>query len=142
MDRIFHRRAGVRDFAVVTVFALAGLWALMHHNIPSGLVGLAMMMLAAITVERTVHTVYTLTSDGRLLIDNGRFSRRREEPLSGIRGVRRVEERLLMRSYVAVECASGRVLALQPENETGFVKELRKRMASAVQPSDGCDDGC
>lgn len=61
MDRIFHRRAGVRDFAVVTVFALAGLWALMHHNIPSGLVGLAMMMLAAITVERTVHTVYTLT---------------------------------------------------------------------------------
>ena len=135
MDRIFHRRAGVRDFAVVTVFALAGLWALMHHNIPSGLVGLAMMMLAAITVERTVHTVYTLTSDGRLLIDNGRFSRRREEPLSGIRGVRRVEGRL-------VECASGRVLALQPENETGFVKELRRRMASAVQPSDGCDDGC
>lgn len=142
MDRIFHRRAGVCDFAIVSVFALAGLWALMHHNIPSGLVGLAMMMLAAITVERTVHTVYTLTSDGRLLIDNGRFSRLREEPLSGIRGVRRVEGRLLLRSYVAVECASGRVLALQPENETGFVKELRRRMASAGQTSSGCDDGC
>lgn len=135
MDRIFHKRVGVRDFVVVAVFAIVGLWAFMHRNVQSGLVGLAMMMLAALTVERAVHTIYTLTADGRLLIDCGRFARRREVSLTDIRSVYRVEGRLLLRSYVAVECASGSVIAVQPGNEEGFVKELRRRMESARQSS-------
>ena len=63
MDRIFHKHVFFIDIVTIMVFALIGLWALMHHNLLSGVVGLAMIVLAALTVERAVHTVYLLTSD-------------------------------------------------------------------------------
>ena len=119
------------DIVMIVVFALVGLWALMHHNLLSGVVGLAMIVLAALTVERAVHTVYLLTSDKRLVIDGGRLSRRVVVPLSDIREVRRVEGRLLLKPYIAVEWGGGHVVSVQPDNEDGFIREIKRRMAPA-----------
>lgn len=141
MDRIFHKHVFFIDIVTIMVFALIGLLALMHHNLLSGVVGLAMIVLAALTVERAVHTVYLLTSDKRLVIDGGRLSRRIVVPLSEIREVKRVEGRLLLKPYIAVEWGDGHVVSVQPDNEDGFIREIERRMASASVADDTDADG-
>lgn len=141
MDRIFHKHVFFIDIVTIMVFALIGLWALMHHNLLSGVVGLAMIVLAALTVERAVHTVYLLTSDKRLVIDGGRLSRRIVVPLSEIREVKRVEGRLLLKPYIAVEWGDGHVVSVHPDNEDGFIREIERRMASASVADDTDADG-
>ena len=82
---------------------------------------------------RLIHTTYTLTVDGRLRIDRGRFSRRRERPLSDIVSVERASSMRVaghaLVSYVLVCYKDGKQDALQPVKEEEFIRSLTKRMA-------------
>ena len=71
--------------------------------------------------------------DGRLRIDRGRFSRRRERPLSDIVSVERASSMRVaghaLVSYVLVCYKDGKQDALQPVKEEEFIRSLTKRMA-------------
>ena len=82
-------------------------------------------------IEKIIHTTYTLTTDGQLIIYEGRFSRKRERSLAEIvsvdcRSSMQVGGRALVH-YVLVVYKDGKHDALQPTNEKEFVRILEKR---------------
>lgn len=81
--------------------------------------------------RKIIHTTYTLTTDGQLIIYEGRFSRRRERSLVEIvsvecRSSMQVGGRALVH-YVLVVYQDGKHDAFQPTNEEEFVRILEKR---------------
>lgn len=137
MDRTFHRRVGVEDFAVVAAAAALSLMLFMSGNAAAAMSGFGMLALAAVAVERIIHTTYTLTADGMLVVNRGRFSRSLAISEGSITAVRLVKRRFFLSSHVLVEHGNGMMAALRPENGERFVAELRKgvrtRTGRAIQ---------
>lgn len=128
MDRVFHARISFGQYlflAVPTILAVSGLW---NKN---WIVGLIFMWLLVWCIELLIHTQYTLTANGYLVVKRGRFNRIKRIPLGDILLVERVKATLLGRlavnHYVLVHYKGGRVLSLQPANEKEFVRILEKR---------------
>jgi len=128
MDRTFHRRVGMGGIVMVIIAAFLALFFFLSRKAETAILGFAMLALAAVAVERLIHTTYTLTADGRLVIYRGRFSRIVSVPISEIADVRKVNGRLLVASHVLVEYGGKKVVAIQPDDAQRFVAELQKRM--------------
>lgn len=126
-NRTFHYRVSFLNYAAIIVVAVAALCAFWQRSAANAVVGLALMVVVVLMVERIVHTAYTLTADGRLRVSKGRFSRRVEIRLTDIVSVETVHGRLLPVRYLLVRYGSGHELAVQPANEEAFIEEIRKR---------------
>ena len=131
MERIFFFffRFGQMAFLLLfTGLAVYFLW--MKLVVLAALFMLAMVVL----VEKLVHTTYTLTSDGKLLLCYGRFWRRRELSLADVRSVRRASARWLGRfeymHCVLVHLETARCEILFPVNEEEFVRAVEKRLSA------------
>ena len=129
MNRIFHARIVPGQYLFLLLVAALAFWSLWEKNI---LLAAACMLWLVFLIERLIHTTYTLTVEGTLRIDRGRFNRRRERPLSDIVSVERassmqVAGRALVR-YVLVHYKDGKYDALMPVKEEEFIRQLIKRM--------------
>ena len=132
MDRTFHARLLPGQCLMLLLIGFLAVWCLWEKRPVLAAVWCVWLVFL---IERLIHTTYTLTADGFLLIDRGRFSRRRERPLSDIVGVERassmqVAGRALVR-YVLVRYADGKFDALSPANEDEFVRALEKRLPAS-----------
>ena len=126
----FHARIVPGQYLFLLLMAALAFWSLWEKNI---LLAAVCMLWLVFLIERLIHTTYTLTVDGRLRIDRGRFSRRRERPLSDIVSVERASSMRVaghaLVSYVLVCYKDGKQDALQPVKEEEFIRSLTKRMA-------------
>ena len=98
---------------------------------PSGnnaLVGIMIVILVVVVVEREIHTSYVLT-DSTLRIVRGRFSPPVEVPLGDVVKVEKICGRLLLATYVLVEYGAGRRVSVRPENADDFVRVLNERIS-------------
>lgn len=128
MNRIFHRRVGL---AGVTVAVFAGLLAVSlftRRTVPTSLLAAALMVFAALAVERMVHTTYTVTADGRIVTDGGRLSKPKEMDIATITDIRVVRGRWLQSCGVLITTANGRTTMMQPDDPEAFVCETRKHI--------------
>ncbi|WP_276863240.1 PH domain-containing protein [Mediterranea massiliensis] len=128
MDRVFHARVGAARYLALLMFTFMLVYCLWVKYI---LIAVLWSILLLHFIERIIHTTYTLTADGRLVVYEGRFSRRHERSLAEVVSVERrssmqVAGRALVR-YVLVVYKDGRHDALQPVNEAEFVRVLEKR---------------
>lgn len=123
MNRIFHHRFTLPAKCSIALFALLAFW-LFWQRMP--VVALAVIVVVLMMMERVLHGSYTLTAD-RLLIDRGRFARRREirlcdivrcTPMTGIFG---------LSHYLLIEYGAGRLTTVQLSEEAVFIRELKKR---------------
>jgi len=108
--------------------AALALMCFTERSMAAALMGFGMLAIAAVSVERIIHTTYVLTSDGRLLVSKGRFARIVDIGCSEVTSVRLVKRRLLLSSHVVIEYGDGKTVVVQPEAEERFVKEMRRRM--------------
>ncbi len=129
MNRVFHARilpAYVLALALFAYLLIHAFW------VKSALLALLCMVVLVLVVERIIHTQYTLTADGRLLVDRGRFRRRLELAVTDILLVEQVKAplfgALLVSHYVLVHYKGGKTVALLPVREEEFIQVLRKRM--------------
>ena len=86
MNRIFHARIAIGQYlflVLTTIIVIYAMW--MQHAVMAVL----FMLLLVIAIERLIHTTYTLTTDDRLLLFYGRFSRLEEISLKDIISVER-----------------------------------------------------
>ena len=83
------------------------------------------MGVVVLMIERIIHTVYVLTSDGRLIISRGRFSR--SLSVNEIIRMRVVRPGLLGVRYILIEYGAGHETTVQPVNEEAFMREVRDR---------------
>lgn len=129
MDRIFHARIAAGQYAALVLFG-----GLLVYCLWVKYVGIALLwcILLLYFIEKLIHTTYTLTADGRLVLYFGRFVRQREIALADVASVERVQAtmlgRLAVRHYVLVRLRNGKCEALLPVNEEEFVRALEKRL--------------
>lgn len=122
MNKIFHTKiTGSILFLLVGEIALFGFFLWNRLPIPS----LLILMLAIMTMEYMLHSTYTVTSDGRLILYRGRFLRTHTFKLDEID---RLESnyysfRIFVRwgRYVLLVLKDGRQLGIRPDHESDFI---------------------
>ncbi len=120
MNRTFHERVTWGLILAMLIGAAVAIWAFW---IKQALLAIVFLLMLIILIERAIHTTYTLTTDGKLIIYNGRFMKGKEIDLKDIHKVERFSNWLT--HGVVVHYGDGRFVPLQPVNEEEFLKALR-----------------
>ncbi|WP_294612080.1 PH domain-containing protein [uncultured Bacteroides sp.] len=131
MNRIFHARIAAGQYLfllIATAVTIHEMW--MKHAVLT----ITFMLLLIIAIERLIHTTYTLTADGRLILYFGRFTRSKEIPLKDITSVERASSmkigRFAVMRYVLVRYGTkGKCAVLLPVKEDMFIKTLTERLS-------------
>lgn len=127
MNRSFHYRASWLNYTCIIVVAVAAMYSLWHRSVVNAIVGFMLMGVVVLMIERIIHTVYVLTSDGRLIISRGRFSREMSVPVNEIIRMSVIRPKLLGVRYILIEYGAGHETTVQPVNEEAFMREVRDR---------------
>lgn len=95
------------------------------------LMAVVFMLLLVVSIEKLIHTTYTVTPDGRLLLFFGRFMRGREILLKDVTGVERASSmrfgRFAVMRYVIIRYGEGKCEVVLPVKEDEFVRLLQER---------------
>ena len=75
-SRTFQHRVTLPAVVVIVLVAAVAFSFLMSRDTVLSVVALILVCLDVVIMERVIHTSYTLTDDGMLLVDRGRFARR------------------------------------------------------------------
>lgn len=129
MDKIFHARIHFLMYLFLAVLTVGVCFSFLHRM---GLCAAATLMLLVVAVERIIHTTYTVTADGLLVVSHGRFSRRLTIPLADLRRVERYRRLRVgghcLFSYLLVVYGEEKCVAVMPVEEEAFLAELKRRM--------------
>ena len=131
MDRIFHARITAGQYAFLALATGATFFCLWERH---AIVAALLMLLLTASIEKLIHTTYTLTGDGHLVLYYGRFLRGRTIALADITAVERVAGmrvagRALGHSILIRH--GHRCEVLQPTDGQALIEALLKRMDKA-----------
>ena len=87
MNRIFHARIVWYQYFLLVVLGVNAFGFLWCKNI---ILATLMMLFLIVVIEQIIHTVYTVTADGLLLLNHGRFIRKKTIPIAEITSIRKV----------------------------------------------------
>ncbi|WP_308756119.1 PH domain-containing protein [uncultured Bacteroides sp.] len=128
MNRIFHARIAAGQYLFVVLAGAMAVYGLWEKHI---LVAVLFMLLLVVSIEKLIHTTYTVTTDDRLLLSFGRFSRGREILLKDITSVERTSSmqigKFAVMRYVLVRYGKDKCAALLPVKEEEFIRLLEER---------------
>lgn len=131
MNRIFHARIAVGQYLFILLSAAMAVYGLWEKHI---LLAVIFVLLLIVSIEKLIHTTYTVTQDGRLLLYFGRFSRGKEIRLKDITVVERASSmrvgRFAVMRYVLVRYGEGKCVALLPVKEEEFIALLIGKSSS------------
>lgn len=132
-DRTFHKRFSVTARIGVAVFALlAGyfFWVKM------AIIGIFLAIIIVGMIERILNTTYIfkkvkpIDRDDEmeyLIINEGRFSSNRNVPVCDIISVHQTKTFMGLDHCMVIEYGAKNMVAIQPDNEEAFEKEIKKR---------------
>lgn len=131
MNKIFRVR--IRWYQYLFLLLLGGLsfFLLWDKKI---IPGAACMLFLVFLIERFIHTTYTLTADGALVIYLGRFFRTKVIRIRDIASIElrcsvKVGGRSLLR-YVIIGLNTGGYLSLMPLDDEEFIRRLSEQKES------------
>lgn len=128
MNRIFHARIAAGQYLFVVLAGAMAVYGLWEKHI---LVAVLFMLLLVVSIEKLIHTTYTVTTDDRLLLSFGRFSRGREILLKDITSVERTSSmrigKFAVMRYVLVRYGKDKCAVLLPVKEEEFIRLLEER---------------
>ena len=138
MNRTFHVKISGTTRLFLVAFTLMMLAAFWYKG--AALIGLLFALIVIINIERIIHSAYTLTADGRLVVYNGRFQKGKTLPLSRITDVQLKRlfgwKHLMLSRYVLVYYDNDKVLDLFPEKPEEFMRALVMRLEHKVEEED------
>lgn len=129
MNRIFHARLPWHTRLLLVMLTAIVLWAFWVKLILPATVTL---LLVVVLIERIIHTTYTVTTDGQLLIYHGRFSPTREIALTDIRRIEKVRSNNFGKWHLADFLViyygeePEKSISLLPDKEMEFVEHIQK----------------
>ncbi len=127
MDRLFHQRFTLAAKCTITILTLLTGYLLWMRSTVNALLGLVVVVVLVIIIERVIHTVYTFTSDGNLIISHGRFVKKMTIPVNEIIKATRMTTPMRFSHYILLEYGAGHFVSVQPENDDAFINELDRR---------------
>ena len=127
MNRIFHARIAIGQYLFLLLVTGVAIWALWDKHI---VLAVLMVILLVLGIEKLIHTTYTLTSDGHLVLYYGRFMKGKSISLHEVTAVERVYQiRLfgvgLMRCVLVHH--GNNTEALMPVKEEEFIAVINKK---------------
>lgn len=127
MNRIFHARISRLNYLYLFILGGVSFFMLWEKHI---IVAVVVMLFLVVMIERVIHTTYTITTEGMLLISFGRFAKVKSIPLSSITHIERIETMKIgsfhLTSYLLINHAGGHT-ALMPVKEEEFIARLQKK---------------
>ena len=130
MNRTFHARIAAGQY----LFLLMATAIVIHEMwMRRAVVAILFMLLLIVAIERLIHTTYTLTTDGKLILFFGRFSRPKEILLKDIVSVERASSMKIGR-FAVMRCVlvkygtKEKCAMLLPVKEDMFIKVLNERL--------------
>lgn len=128
MNLVFHARIPVGTYFFLALLT-AGCGVALWHKLPVH--NLVLMLCMVFTIERIIHTTYTLTAD-RLIVSRGRFARRKNIPLTAIHRIEkcrviRLGRSSLMSYLLVVYGNNEKYLPVVPVKEDEFLEKLTQR---------------
>lgn len=129
MNRIFHARIAWYQYFLLIVLTVNAVGALWTKTI---LLAVVLMLFMIVLVEQIIHTTYTVTTDGKLLVYKGRFSRKKEISLADISSVEQCRSmkfgRFSVTRYVLIGYGKGKFEAVMPVKEREFMELMAKKL--------------
>ena len=128
MNRIFHARIAMGQYLFLILIGSLTVYMLWNKlPLPAAL----FMLWLVVIIEKLIHTTYTVTPDGKLVLFFGRFSRGKEILLKDITSVERASSmqvgRFALMRYVLVKYGGGKCAVLLPVKEEEFIRLLQER---------------
>lgn len=128
MNRVFQAKINIGNYILLILLLLVAIHSMWCVN---GILLCLSLLLLVVIIERMIHTTYTITTNGMLIINNGRFSRRKEVPLSDINSIERIKGMRIggktISTSLLITCKNGKIFQVSPRNEDDFVKCVQKR---------------
>lgn len=134
MNKIYHEKinAGKLCFLFIEI-AIFTWFAWFKMAIPAFL----FLVAAVYTLEMLLHSTYTVTSDGRLVIYKGRFIK---TVVFSLKDIDRIESNhfsfnagLRLGSYLLIVLKNGKELGIRPEKEQEFIEYIEYKQTQLVQ---------
>lgn len=134
MNKIFHEKinAGKLCFLFIEI-AIFAWFAWFKMAIPA----LLFLIAVVYTLEMLLHSTYTVTSDGKLIIYRGRFLK---TTLLSLRDIDRIESNhfsfrvgLRLGSYLLIVMKNGKELGIRPEKEQEFIEYIEYKQTQLAQ---------
>ena len=126
MNRIFHARITLGQYLFLLLVTGVAFWTLWNKYIVLAILMVALLVLA---IEKLIHTTYTLTSDGNLVLYYGRFMRGKTIPLAELTGVEQVCSMSVF-GFKLMSCVlvhhGNKTEALMPAKEEEFIIKVTK----------------
>ncbi len=128
MNRIFHARITLGQYMFLLLVSGMAFWALWDKHI---ILALVMVIILLLSIEKLIHTTYTITSDGLLVLYYGRFMRGKSIPLIEVTGVEQAHSMSFF-GFRLMRCVlvhhAGKTEALMPLKESEFLDVINKRV--------------
>lgn len=128
MNRTFHSRIRWDQlFLTLIITAICFYMVWVKQSILATLLAIALIVL----IERIIHTTYTLTSDNKLILKRGRFSKIKVIDLDLIKDIELKSTTkfgsFYLTSYVLILCKPKEYIAITPANPERFIETIIKR---------------
>ena len=127
MNRIFHARIVWYQYFLLVVLGINAFGFLWCKNI---ILATLMMLFLIVIIEQIIHTVYTVTTDGLQIHNNGRFIRKKAKPIAEITSVRKVHSmkfgNFAVTNYLLIEYGNGKYASVLPVKEKEFIELIEK----------------
>ena len=126
MDRIFHARITFGQYLFLLLVTGMTFWSLWEKQIWLAIVFAALLI---VSIEKLIHTTYTLTADGNLVLYYGRFMKGKTIPLTKITAVERAHSMNLF-GFKLMRCVlvhyANKTEAIMPVKEEEFITKVTK----------------
>lgn len=134
MNKIFHARIVWYHYVILTLLAAAIIWCFSVQNVMVAL----FMIATVILIEKIIHTTYTVTTDGKLIVYKGRFSKKTIIELKEITSVQAHRSmsfgRFHLSEFVLIRYGNGNYISLEPIKEQEFIELVDKERGNGQHP--------
>lgn len=149
MNRQFHAKISLRHYTLLAALLSVALYFTWHTELLArqwiGMVLGIVLVLMVVLVEKIINTHYTVTTDTKLLIHEGRFAKDKTVDILSIDRIDRINRlRILGKpliTYLIIVMTDGKEHCVMPKNEEDFIKCIaQRRTQKEKQTLDDCND--
>ncbi len=128
-DRTFHFRVTWLNITSCLIVILLAFYFFWNYSVWNVILGLGLLILAVVMMDRILHTEYFITSKDELIIKRGRLSKPQSIKIEEIISLKKLNVRIPKMSYILIEYGYKGQVTVEPQNEDKFIEEITLRQS-------------
>ena len=132
MNRVFHARITWYHLLFLVLVSVCTVYLVWHKQ---ALGALLFSLVLLVLIESVIHTTYTVTAEGLLVIAKGRFYKKRTIPIEEILSIERKRSMTVFNCsvthFVLIRWGYDKYVALIPVKEKEFIQLIRERIVQS-----------